>query len=300
MMGFDLSMVSVIHAGKGPVMWNFGDMTEADHQRIENYIAKRGMPFETERIRLGYHDRTNEKVTGGSAGGGPAEQTGGIRPIDLSCAATVPGLFAAGDCCCTWSWGAINAGAPPGLLPAGVTGKHAGNGAAVFAAESDLCEADISPLLDAMYAPLERRGGYDPRWACQLLQNTMLPYFVLHIKKADRLQAALTNIAFYRDHLVPRLKANDAHELRLCHEVKSMVTNAEMILRASLLREESRGWHYREDFPAEDDENWLAWVLLRRGESGMVTGKRPIPADWLRDDPAENRYDKKWLAWEEV
>ena len=213
----------------------------------------------------------------------------------------VPVTFwsSAGDCCCTWSWGAINAGAPPGLLPAGVTGKHAGHGAAVYAAPQMPVEPDVSELLDTMFKPLERRGGYDPRWACQLLQNTMLPYFVLHIKKADRLRAALTNVAFYRDHIVPRLKANDTHELRLCHEVKSMVANAEMILRSSLVREESRGWHYREDFPVQDDENWLAWVFLQKGPSGMVTDKRGIPADWRKDDPIDNRYDKKWLAWEQ-
>ena len=299
MMGFDLSMVSVIHAGRGPVMWNFADMTDEDRTKIENYIRKRGTPFETERVHLGYHNRTNEKVTGGAAGGGPAEQTGGIRPVDQSCATNVSGLYAAGDCCCTWSWGAINAGAPPGLLPAGVTGKHAGAGAAAYAAGRELPEPDTSGLLEEMLRPLERKGGYDPRWVCQLLQNTMLPYYVLHIKKADRLAAALTNIGFFRDHFVPRLKANDAHELRLCHEVKSMTANAEMILRSSLAREESRGWHYREDFPAEDDENWLAWVMLRPGEGGMMAEKNPLPEEWLADDPAEDRYDKKWFAWEQ-
>ena len=299
MMGFDLSMVSVIHAGKGPVMWNFRDMTDADHQKIENYIAKRGMPHETQRVHLGYHTRTNKQVAGGSAGGGPAEQTGGIRPTDLSCAASVPGLFAAGDCCCTWSWGAINAGAPPGLLPAGVTGKHAGKGAAQYAKAHELSEPDVSVLLEKTFAPIRRKGGFDPRWVCQNLQNTMLPYYVLHIKHADRLRAALTNVTFFRDHMVPMLKAGDPHELRLCHEVRNMVENAEMILRSSLAREESRGWHYREDFPVQDDEIWLAWVMLRKQEDGMSVSRQALPEDWLRDDPKENRYDKKWLAWEQ-
>ena len=299
MMGFDLSMVSVIHAGKGPVMWDFASMTEEDHQKIENYIEKRHMPHETKRVNLGYHDRTNEQITGGSAGGSPAEQTGGIRPVDLSCASTVPGLYTAGDCCCTWSWGAINAGAPPGLLPAGVTGKHAGRGAAEFAANNSAPEADAEALLKQMYEPLERKGGYDPRWVCQLLQNTMLPYYVLHIKKKDRLEAALTNVAFYRDHMVPMLRASDAHELRLCHETRNMILNAEMILRASLAREESRGWHYREDFPVQDDENWLAWVILRQKDESMETDREPLPAHWLVQDPTEGRYDKKWLSWQQ-
>lgn len=299
MLGFDLSMVSVIHAGKGPVIWDFAHMTEDDQRKIENYIEKRNMPHETKRVNLGYYTRTNERITGGSAGGGPAEQTGGIRPVDLTCASTLPGLFAAGDCCCTWSWGAINAGAPPGLLPAGVTGKHAGLSASEYVRGHGLQQPDVTDLVERMYTPLKRTGGYDPRWVCQVLQNTMLPYFVLHIKKADRLEAALTTVSFCRDHLVPRLLARDAHELRLCHETGNMVLSAEMILRASLAREESRGWHYREDFPVQDDEQWLAWVLLRQGAGGMEVDKLPLPQQWLKQDPVENRYDKKWFAWDQ-
>ena len=299
MTGFDLAMVSVIHAGKGPVIWDFEDMTEADRQKIENYIQKRNMPHETERVNLGFRTGTNEQITGGSAGGSPAEQTGGIRPVDLSCASTVPGLFTAGDCCCTWSWGAINAGAPPGLLPACVTGKHAGAGASEYVRSHALIEADATACIDMQFKPLRRTGGFDPRWVCQLLQNTMLPYYVLHIKQEDRLKAALTNVQFFRDHMVPRLYARDAHELRLCHETANMILNAEMILRASLLREESRGWHYREDYPEQDDEKWLAWVILRKTAEGMQTDRMPLPEEWLADDPVENRYDKKWFAWEE-
>ena len=43
-------------------------------------------------------------------------------------------------------------------------------------------------------------------------------------------------------------------ELRLAHETENMLLNAEMKLRASLSRTESRGTHYREDYPARDDD----------------------------------------------
>ena len=76
-----------------------------------------------------------------------------------------------------------------------------------------------------------------------------------------------------------------------------MVLNAEMILRASLAREESRGWHYREDFPTQDDENWLAWIRMRKGEKGMEVVREPVPEKWRPKGPV--RYKKKWLAWEQ-
>lgn len=50
-----------------------------------------------------------------------------------------------------------------------------------------------------------------------------------------------------------------------------MMLNAEMRLRASLFRTESRGMHYRENYPERDDPNWLAWVMLKE-EGGKNQG----------------------------
>ena len=120
-----------------------------------------------------------------------------------------------------------------------------------------------------VYAPTERKSGFSPRWVTQLLQNTMMPYFVLFIKHGERLKAALTIVEFLRDHLVPKMIVKDAHELRLAHETGNMVLNAEMILRSALFRTESRGLHYREDYPRRDDSTWLAWVKVKEGQDGM-------------------------------
>jgi succinate dehydrogenase/fumarate reductase flavoprotein subunit len=95
-----------------------------------------------------------------------------------------------------------------------------------------------------------------------------------------------------RDHLVPKLTAKDPHELRLAHETKNMVLNAEMRLRSSLFRTESRGCHYREDYPQRDDCNWLAWVKLKKEDGKMKVLKEPIPKEWWPDlsKPYEERY----------
>ena len=84
----------------------------------------------------------------------------------------------------------------------------------------------------------------------------MIPYFILFIKHEKRLLAALTIVEFLRDHLVPKLVARDSHELRLAHETRNMILNAEMILKTSLSRTESRGQHYREDYPRRRDPQW--------------------------------------------
>jgi succinate dehydrogenase/fumarate reductase flavoprotein subunit len=153
-------------------------------------------------------------------------------------------------------------------------------------------EEEISRAKQVVHAPKERQGGYSPRWVTQLLQNTMMPYFISYIKKADRLEATLTIVEFIQDQLVPKLLARDPHELRLAHETKNMVLSAEMRLRSALFRTESRGNHYREDYPRRDDPDWLAWVKIKEEQGKMKLIKVPVPKEWWPDlaTPYQERY----------
>jgi len=71
-----------------------------------------------------------------------------------------------------------------------------------------------------------------------------------------------------------------------------MVLSAEMRLRSALFRTESRGNHYREDFPRRDDPEWLAWVKIRDVQGEMKLIKVPVPEEWWPDlsIPYAQRY----------
>lgn len=282
-----LSQALAIDAGRGPVLWDFDAAGPDDIEAMRAYVRKRANPIEIERIGLDPAGGGKWPIIGGSAAGGSENQLSGVWPVNTKCASSVPGLYAAGDCCCTWCWGSIVTGAPWGLMPAAVTGKRAGAGAAELAMQTKkpvkVDQEEVARLKNIMYAPTERKGGFSPRWVTQLLQNTMMPYYVLHIKHGERLQAALTMVEFLRDRLVPKLIAKDPHELRLAHETKNMVLNAEMILRASLFRTESRGHHYREDYPRRDDPKWLAWTKIKEEKGKMKLFKEPVPKEWWPD-----------------
>ena len=66
--------------------------------------------------------------------------------------------------------------------------------------------------------------------------------------------------------------------------MKSIVLHAEMKLRASMFRKESRWTHYREDYPLRDDKNWLCWIKIQDVGGEMTFTKVPVPEE-LRPDP---------------
>ena len=221
----------------------------------------------------------------------------GVWPINTSCATALPGLYAAGNSCATMGSGATYAGMGFGLNHAMVTGTRAGLGAAEYASKSKeitIDKVELARVKNIVCAPVERKGGFSPGWLTQVIQGFTVPYFFLDIKHGERLQAALTLVEFLKSHLVPKLMAKDAHEWRLAHETRNMVLNAEMRLRASLFRTESRGTHFREDYPRRDDPTWLAWVKLKDEQGEMKVSKEPVPEKWWPDlsKSYEERYPR--------
>jgi succinate dehydrogenase/fumarate reductase flavoprotein subunit len=153
-----------------------------------------------------------------------------------------------------------------------------------------------------MWAPRENEKGFAPDWVTSVLQTTMTPFHILYVKDPRRLEGALASIEYLRQSVVPRLIARDGHELRLAHETANMLLNAEMKVRAGLFRKESRGTHYRVDYPARDDRGWHCWVTLKKSDDGtMALAKYPLPASWAPDStkPYRDHYPRPFPGEDE-
>jgi succinate dehydrogenase/fumarate reductase flavoprotein subunit len=239
---------------------------------------------------------TKPPVTvGGATTGNAGHKAEGIFPADNKCGTSLEGLFAAGDALGSMQLGAVYYG--PGHSGSGsaTQGYVAGGVAAEYASKVskvNLSDKQIAAFKKEMFAEREREKGYSPDWVTHTFRTIVSPYYVTFVKKEDRLQAALTNITFLREHFAPNMMASNTHDLRVAHDVKNMLLNAEMKLRASLFRTESRGTHYREDFPFRDDKNWLCWVTMKNNNGKMEMGKRPVPEKWrpAKGESYEKRY----------
>ncbi len=242
--------------------------------------AGKGRPFGGKGPKDGGPPGMMGPSVGGASAGLAIHKSEGLVPINDRCATDIPGLYAAGDALGSHMSGGIYTQIGSSLAGSAVQGAIAGEEAADYAKKTifqNISPAKLKEIKNEILAPLKRDAGYSPAWVTQTLQGILIPNFVLYIKRGAILQAALTYVEELRDHHLPMLIAKDMHELRLAHETKNMVISAEMKLRASLFRTESRLSHYRLDYPEMDDQNWRAWINIYKGTDGrMKLEKQPF------------------------
>lgn len=297
-----LVAANTIHEGRGPIIWNLDAAKPEDLEATLRDIRDSKTEFRLGRVGI---DLTKgglftgvlrlESAPGHSIFGGGC----GISSTGTDCATDLPGLFGAGDAYQSKAVGASYPAFGFGLRNASVTGARAGRAAAQYASRAKAMPVDndaSAGLKQGIYAPMNRRGGFAPYWAEQQLYNLMMPYYVLLVKHGDRLAAALTMVRFLKNHVVPKLFARDIHELRLAHETGNRILSVEMMLRSSIFRTESRGIHYREDYPGRNDAEWFADVKIRDKEGVMEVVKAPLPQEWRpdRSRPYRERYPKRF------
>jgi succinate dehydrogenase/fumarate reductase flavoprotein subunit len=281
-----------VHAGRGPIYLDFDKLSPEDRQSCVNFIDAWGREYEVTKA-LDYHTvKGKQEVIWGSGVGTTGWGWGGVR-VNTKCETNVAGLYAAGDAAGNCAGGAMQA--VSGIGGAAVTGCVAAESALDYISQCQAASPDdkeIARLKESIFQPLKRKGGFSPSYVTEILRNLMVPYYVVQIKKGDRLEAVITMVDFVQNHLVPMMRAGDAHELRMAHEVRNMALDAALILKSSLFRTESRGTHYREDYPRRDDPAWLAWTVAKEEKGEMTLSKAPIPEKWWPDlaKPYEERY----------
>jgi len=212
---------------------------------------------------------------------------GGVRVDGDSQMSTVPGLFAAGEAAAGLH-GANRLGGNS-LSDLLVFGRRAGRYAADFAKSSGPVTADESLLQSAAKAALAHfeRGsaGENPYQIQHELQDTMQDLVGI-VRTESEMEKALEAVGQLRARaertgIGGNCEFNNGWHTAI--DVGNMLVVSEAIARAALLRKESRGAQFREDFPTKDAEWGKYNIIVKRGEGGeMLVEKRaltPIPAE---------------------
>jgi succinate dehydrogenase / fumarate reductase flavoprotein subunit len=205
---------------------------------------------------------------------------GGVRVDPDSQMSDMPGLFAAGECAAGLH-GANRLGGNS-LSDLLVFGKRAGEYAAKFAKGSGLPDVDPEQVETAARRALEpfERDGESPYHLQQSLQE-MMQDLVGIVRREEEMQRALTEL----DQLTKRadnvaVPGNREYNVgwHTALDLSNLLTVSRIITRAALARKESRGAHFRDDYPSKNAEEGRTSVVVRLNSSGETKVLRePLP-----------------------
>ncbi|MDO8955488.1 MAG: hypothetical protein Q7W38_01375, partial [Deltaproteobacteria bacterium] len=90
------------------------------------------------------------------------------------------------------------------------------------------------------------------------------------------LSSSLEALKRIRQEDLPRAKTESPKEILEKMEVENALLVGEMIVKSALMREESRGAHFRKDFPNTNDQKWKGNIFLRKRGEDMQLEFRPL------------------------
>jgi succinate dehydrogenase / fumarate reductase flavoprotein subunit len=210
----------------------------------------------------------------------------------------VPGLYAAGEVACVSVHGANRLGTNS-LLDINVFGKRAGVAAADYANENEYVELPENPaeLVEKLIETLRESTGTES--VAQIrkeLQESMDTNAMVY-RTGDTLKAAVADIAAlkerYKNVAIQDKGFRYNTDLLEAVELGNLLDLAEVLAVSALAREESRGGHYREDFPTRDDKKFMLHTMAYQevaadGSTSIRLDYKPVVT--TRYQPMERKY----------
>lgn len=249
-----------ILGGRGPCFIDCSKLPEDAIRHVEEgianekpllleYLRAKGLDLRKDLLEFELQEPDQGVTFAAGAGNGMV--------IDRDGSTSVEGLYACGDC-------AHVSFAAAGAI---TLGFQAGIAAGRYAAKATGSMLDDQAIREAKwrtYAPLARTKGLSYH-DCRVQLQGIMEKHVGWKRSAGALREA-GNLLKWCEESWGAVAAGNYHELMRAHEAENLRQVAELLVRASLFRQESRlvPSHLRSDFPERDDAHWLGYVILRR------------------------------------
>jgi succinate dehydrogenase / fumarate reductase, flavoprotein subunit len=255
------------------------DYVYIDVRHLPRDVIEKKIPDVTEfaRIYLGVEPTTEpvpiQPTAHYAMGGIPTDVEG--RVVEGPEETPVPGLFAAGECACVSVHGANRLGTNS-LLDIVVFGRRGGMAMVEYAEESGWPTIPRHPESDTVNMLRDLLKGPNLEFAADV--RAQLQEHMFDLCGVVRSEEGLLKLQGILGGLRDRYQlvgVNDRGrtyntELMEVVELGFLLDVADAMVAAALVRDESRGGHFREDYPKRDDERWLAHSLASREPDGSI------------------------------
>ncbi|MEW5921377.1 MAG: FAD-binding protein [Bacillota bacterium] len=212
---------------------------------------------------------------------------GGIT-INEFCETGIEGLYAAGEV--TAGINGANRIEGNALSEIQVFGAIAGQVAAQYAgqqAKSEPNREQVEEKCAALLAPLERNEGvsyFGLRRQAQEIMWTQVG-LVRDGEKLEKAAAALTSLREQSSRICVRNKTRECNrEWMEALETQNMLLLAEAMARSALYRKETRGAHYRRDYPEKNNDQWLVNVVATLEGEKLNINQAPVEFTYLKPE----------------
>jgi succinate dehydrogenase/fumarate reductase flavoprotein subunit len=187
---------------------------------------------------------------------------GGIK-INEKCETAVRGLYAAGEV--TGGIHGANRLGGNALTEILVFGKIAGREAAEYAKNSSLKitnDKNSEATLMIIREFINNRKEKIPSSRVKRDTKIIVSKFLKPLRSEERLLSALEELRKIEEQ-IPHIFVKSSKELQEAIESKFMVLLAKLVVMSALVRKESRGSHFRTDYPQRYDKNWLKNIVIK-------------------------------------
>jgi succinate dehydrogenase/fumarate reductase flavoprotein subunit len=197
---------------------------------------------------------------------------GGIK-VNENWQSSIAGLFAVGENSAgLHGANRLSQNALAELLVSGVRAGREAAKAALDGSQGPVNPSEAKVVSELVKKTMERDKGVRPCVLRDKLRRIMWDQVGV-VRTKDGLSLALERLADLRadlelQHVTLQSKRFN-QEMIEALENRFMVTTAQCVAKAALLRTESRGAHYRDDFASQDDSQWLKHIVLRQENGGL-------------------------------